>query len=44
MKEREVVHVLNVALLEVGVDAELFSQEVQRIKGFSLGLSDGWNL
>lgn len=44
VEECEIIHVLDVALLEVGVDTELLSQEVQRIKGFSLCFADRWYL
>lgn len=44
VEECEIIHVLDVALLEVGVDTEFLSQEVQRIKGFSLCFADRWYL
>jgi hypothetical protein len=44
VKYCDIVHVLDVTLLEVSVDTELFPQEVQRIEGFGLCLSDGWYL
>ena len=43
MKDGEVVHILDVALFKICVDAELLAQEVQRIEGLGLGLSDGRN-
>lgn len=42
MEYGQVVHVLNVALLEMSVDTELFSQEVKCIKCFGLRFSDRW--
>lgn len=44
MEECEIIHVLDVALLEVGVDTEFLSQEVQCIKSFSLCFGDRWYL
>lgn len=43
MEDAQVVDVLNVALLELSVDAELLSSKVQGIKGFGLGFRDGWD-
>lgn len=40
----KIVHVLNVALLEVRVDAILLPEEVERIKSFSLRFTDWWYL
>jgi hypothetical protein len=43
VKHGEVVHILDVSLLEVQLDIETFSKEVNGIQGFSLVLSDGWD-
>lgn len=42
VEECEVIHVLDIALLKVGVDTILLPQEVQRIKSFSLCFTDRW--
>lgn len=44
MEDRDVVHILYVALREVGVDTELLTQEVQGVKCLGLGFCDRWNL
>jgi hypothetical protein len=44
MKYCDIVHVLDVALLEMSVDAELLPQEVQRIKSLGLRFGDRWDL
>lgn len=44
MEKCKIVHVLNVALLEMRVDAVLLPEEVHRIKSFSLRFSDWWYL
>lgn len=44
MEKCEIVHVLNVALLEVRIDAILLPKEVHRIKSFGLCFTDRWYL
>lgn len=41
MEDGQVVDVLDVALLEVRVHAELVPEEVQGVEGLGLGLGDG---
>lgn len=44
MEDRYIVDILNVTFSKVGVDAELFTQEMQSIQRFGLSLGDGWDL
>lgn len=44
MEKCEIVHVLNVTLLEVRIDAILLPKEVHSIKSFSLCFADWWYL
>lgn len=41
MEDGQVVDVLDIALLEVRVHAELIAEEVQGVEGLGLGLGDG---
>ena len=41
MKDSQIVHVLDIALLKVQGHVESFGQEVQSIECFGLGFGDG---
>lgn len=44
VKDVEIVDILNVAFLELSIDAKLLPDEVQGVQGLSLCLCDGWNI
>lgn len=44
MEDTQVIHVLNISLLESKRGAMLFSQEMQRIERFCLRFGNRWNV
>ena len=44
MEDAQIVRELHIALLEVERNGISLSEEMQRVEGFGLRLSDGWNV
>jgi len=44
MEDTQVVDVLNVTLLELGVDGIPLASEMQGVQGLGLCFADGWNV